>query len=65
MSDASVAEQLRRWRQKAEEIRTQADQIQNPFARLSLQRMARTYDRLADEYESRAAGKPLPKPDVG
>ena len=45
MSDARLA-QARRWRQKAEELRTATDQMQYPFSRQSLARMAATYDPL-------------------
>jgi hypothetical protein len=65
MSDDSGAVQVRRWRQKAEELRTEADQMKNPFARQSLVRMAQTYERLADDYEKKAAGKTVPKPEAG
>ncbi len=65
MSDDRHSEQVRRWRQKAEELRTEADHMKNPFARQSLVRMAETYERLADNYEGKAADAIMHKPDAG
>jgi hypothetical protein len=56
MQDHGSQDQARRWRQKAEELRTVADQIANPFARDSLRRMADTYETLAAQAEKRSAG---------
>ncbi len=57
--------QARRWRRRAEEIRTAADQMQDPFSRQSLERIAGTYDRLAEECENKAADQITGKPDMG
>ena len=65
MNDDPGGAQAHRWRQKAEELRTQADQMKNPFARQSLVRMAETYERLADELERRTARTVVAKPDAG
>lgn len=45
-----IEEQVKRWRLKAEELRTTADHIENPFAQASFRRMADTYDRLAHQF---------------
>jgi hypothetical protein len=51
MSD--VADRIRQWRMKAEELRTTADHIENPFAQASFRRMAETYERLAEDFSRR------------
>jgi hypothetical protein len=55
-------EQAHLWRLKAEELRTVADQIENPMTRDSFLRMAEFYDRLARQWEERAAGEAEKKP---
>jgi len=50
-----IAERIRHWRVKAEELRTTADHVENPFAQASFRRMADTYDRLADDFSKRVA----------
>jgi len=45
-----VAERIRHWRIRAEELRTTADHVENPFAQASFRRLAETYDRLADDF---------------
>jgi hypothetical protein len=50
-----VGDQVLIWRNKAEELRTVADQIRNPMARASYRRMADTYETLANQTEERAA----------
>ena len=65
MSEGAYLAQARRWRQKAEEIRTAADQMPNPFARESFARWAETYDRLAEDCENKSTDRTTPKPDVG
>ena len=58
------AEQARRWRQKAEECRTVAEQMQNPMAKESFLHMARSYDALAERLE-RHSEPGLKAPDAG
>jgi hypothetical protein len=65
MSEDTYLARARCWRQKAEEIRTFAHQMQIPFSRQSFARMAETYDRLAEEYENKATGHTTPKPTLG
>jgi hypothetical protein len=65
MSEDTYLAQAERWRKKAEELRAVADQMRNPFSRQSFLRMAETYDRLAEEYENKAANQATSKPDVG
>jgi hypothetical protein len=55
MVDLASLEQARRWRLKAEECRTVADQMMNPMAQASLRRIAETYDTLASRIEERLA----------
>jgi hypothetical protein len=43
--------QIRRWRAKAEELRTIADGVKNDHARRGLLNAAANYDRLADDAE--------------
>jgi hypothetical protein len=57
-------EQARLWRLKAEELRTVADQMKNPMAQDSFLRMAEFYDRLARQWEERAAGAVEKKPEA-
>lgn len=57
--EADAAHDLQRsrhWRQKAEECRAIAQQMETPAAKLTFWRMAETYDRLAGELEGRARG---------
>jgi hypothetical protein len=58
-------EQARRWRLKAEEYRTVADQMKGPMARASMRQLAQTYDRLANGLEERALGLFSKKPEAG
>jgi hypothetical protein len=44
----------RRWRMRAEELRTIADNCEAPAARASLRRLAADYDLLAERAEARA-----------
>jgi hypothetical protein len=55
MQDDAFLEQARRWRLKAEEYHTVADEMRSPVARASYRGMAETYDRMADHYERLAA----------
>jgi hypothetical protein len=54
MDDGGGLARARRWQQKADELRTAADQMANPFARKSLRRMADTYEALAKDEDERA-----------
>lgn len=51
-------EQIKRWRLRAEEIRTTAEQFTDPRARRSLETAAANYDRLAAHTEALLAGTP-------
>jgi RNA polymerase sigma-70 factor, ECF subfamily len=51
-------EQIRRWRLRAEEIRTTAEQFTDPTARRSLETAAANYERLAAHTEAVLAGTP-------
>jgi RNA polymerase sigma-70 factor, ECF subfamily len=53
------SEQVRRWRLRAEEIRTNAEQFKNPTARQSLERAAANYERMADHAESLVESRSL------
>jgi hypothetical protein len=55
-------EQIRRWRMKAEELRTTADGFANGAA---LQSSAATYDTLADNAEARLQRRKDEKSDAG
>jgi hypothetical protein len=50
-------EQIRRWRMKAEEIRTAADGFGDGSARQALRNSAETYEALANAAEARAASR--------
>jgi hypothetical protein len=59
--DAAESERQRRiraLRERAQHVRTSADEIQNPVTREALLRTARTYDMLADLEDARS--NPLP-----
>jgi hypothetical protein len=45
-------QRIRRWRNKAEEIRTTAEQMHHSRARGSLLRLADSYDIMADQEEA-------------
>jgi hypothetical protein len=49
---------IKRWRQKAEELRTIADQFTNPSTQQTMQRVAADYEKLADDGEARISGQP-------
>jgi hypothetical protein len=49
--------QIRRWRMKAEEVRTAADGFGDGSARQALRSSAETYEALANAAEARAAGR--------
>src|SRR5215831_16864108 len=49
---------VKRWRQKAEELRTIADQFANPSTQQTLRRVAADYEKLADDGEARILGQP-------
>lgn len=48
-------ERARRWRMKAEELRTVAEQMKNPTAKGSYLRLAETYETLANNESQRAS----------
>jgi hypothetical protein len=58
-------EQIRRWRMKAEEIRTAADGFTNGSAGQYLRNSAETYETLANAAEARLQRGNDPKSDVG
>ena len=49
---------IKRWRQKAEELRTIADQFTNPSTQQTMRRVAADYEKLADDGEARISGRP-------
>jgi hypothetical protein len=53
--------QIKRWRQRAEELRTVADQFVIPSARETMRRTASNYERLADNAEALLEGRPAIK----
>jgi CheY-like chemotaxis protein len=62
-SETSV--RIRRWRMKAEELRTAADSFADPSSRQHMRLTAQTYDTLADRAEARLHQQRDAKPDVG
>jgi hypothetical protein len=62
--DISV-EQIRRWRMKAEEIRTAADGFADGLARQSLLNSAATYEALANSAEARLRRRKATESDAG
>jgi hypothetical protein len=50
----SSLDDSRRWRMRAEELRTMADQCKTAEARESFLRLAKDYDLLAERAEARA-----------
>jgi hypothetical protein len=63
--ESRTLEQARRWRSKAEECRTIADQMQAPAAKMSFWHMAETYERLADGMDERGLGLSVKRPLTG
>jgi hypothetical protein len=63
--DDTRATQARRMRQKAEELRTAAEQMENPIARQSFMRTAESYDRLAEGFEWQPQNEKIRKDEVG
>jgi hypothetical protein len=60
-------DEVKRWRMRAEELRTIADQVRSPARQEMLRRTAQTYDALARGAESRlgkAAGPPIAGPPI-
>jgi len=58
-------EQIRRWRMKAEEIRTAADGFGNRSASQASRNAAETYDALANAAEARVQGRKDRESDAG
>ena len=52
-------EKIEFWRMLAEEIRTYAFNTRHPGTRESLEKIARDYERLADQTEERAAASSM------
>lgn len=50
--------QIKRWRQRAEELRVAADQFVIPSAQETMRRTARNYEQLADKAEALLEGRP-------
>lgn len=59
------AAQIRRWRMKAEELRTAADGFADGSARHHLRSSAETYEALADNAEARLERRKDAKPEAG
>jgi hypothetical protein len=59
------AEQIRRWRMKAEELRTAADGFTHGAARQHLRNSAETYEALANSAAARLERRKDPKPEAG
>jgi hypothetical protein len=59
------SQQIRRWRMKAEELRTAADGFADGLARQHLRNSADTYDTLANAAEVRLQRQKDRKPEVG
>jgi hypothetical protein len=55
--------QIKRWRQRAEELRLVADQFSIPSAQETMRRTARSYEQLADHAEALLEDRPAIKPD--
>lgn len=53
---ASHLEKARQWRMRAEEYWTVSEAMQTPLAREIYAHLARSYERLADQFEARAQG---------
>ncbi len=58
-------EHIRRWRMKAEELRTAADSFADGSARQHLRNSAETYDALANAAEARGRHRKDRKPEAG
>jgi hypothetical protein len=58
-------EQIRRWRMKAEEIRTAVESFTSDSARQAFLISAQTYETLANNAEARLQGRKDRKPEVG
>jgi hypothetical protein len=64
-ADPTAQRQVARWRARAEELRTTADEFTVPSAQESLRRAAANYERLADEAEALLTGHPCAKDKAG
>ncbi len=51
-------DRIKRWRQRAEELRTVADQFVVPSVQETLRRTAANYEQLADDAEAQLSGTP-------
>jgi hypothetical protein len=56
----SYADDPKRWRERAEEARMQAEQMHTDDAKRSLLQVAATYDRMAERAGARIAGTRAP-----
>ena len=63
--DRTAQRQVARWRLRAEELRTTADQFAVPSAQESLRRAAVNYERLANEAEALLTGHLCAKDKAG
>jgi hypothetical protein len=59
------AEQIRRWRLKAEEIRTAVESFTSDSARQAFLSSAQTYETLANSAEARLSGQKVKKSEAG
>jgi len=50
---ATILDDAPHWRERAEEVRSVADQMNDPAARRAMEEIARAYDKLADRAECR------------
>lgn len=53
-----IGDEARRWRERAEKVRTMADQFRNAIQREQLRRIAESYDAIADRVEVRLRNAP-------
>ena len=58
-------DRINKWRQRAEELRTAADQFREPSAQESLRRAGRNCEQMADYAEAILKGKPTPHEKAG
>ena len=56
MANRSFLNDPKHWRDRAEEARTRADQLDDPQSKSAMLRIADDYERLAKRAEARASG---------